>query len=214
MGRIQDGVATVIGRLFGSARPAQDEAAGDPRVPPVTPVDMTSADASSAPGDAFYLDVRAALAEGREPLGEIMQLARRVPDGGMMTLEAPFNPIPLRRMLNESGFQDEAWQVAPAHWRIVFRRTSEAVPAKPGAARIWHAPDAIHIDVRGLAPPAPMVEILKLVDSCSAITTIAVHHEREPVFLYPELAQRGWSHTVTASQPDEVMLLLRREARS
>lgn len=203
MCRIQEGLTTVLGRLFGSA-PAQRDAANEQKLPSAP---------SIGAGEAFHLDVRAAIAQGREPLDEILQLARRVPEGGLLTLEAPFNPIPLRRMLNESGFVDEAMQVAPDHWQVVFRRTEKAVPAQPNAPRIWHAADSIHIDVRGLAAPAPMVEILKLVDSCTAVTAITVHHEREPLFLYPELAQRGWSHAVIAGDPDEVVLLLRREVK-
>jgi hypothetical protein len=37
-----------------------------------------------------------------------------------------------------------------------------------------------------------------------------VHHEREPVFLFPELAQRGWSWEQIPVEPPEVRLRLKR----
>ena len=56
----------------------------------------------------------------------------------------------------------------------------------------WTQPDGVHIEVRGLAPPAPFVAILKLIDSMDDSTPVTVHHDRDPLPLYAELAQRGW----------------------
>lgn len=52
------------------------------------------------------------------------------------------------------------------------------------------------MDVRGLEPPEPMVEILGLIDSGQAGTVLIAHLDREPIFLYPELDDRGWAHEV------------------
>jgi hypothetical protein len=41
---------------------------------------------------------------------------------------------------------------------------------------------------------------------------VIVHHEREPMFLYPELAERGWRHELIAGNPGEVRLRLTRAA--
>jgi hypothetical protein len=38
---------------------------------------------------------------------------------------------------------------------------------------------------------------------------VIAHLEREPVFLYPELAERGWSHALVPGEPGEVRLVLR-----
>lgn len=81
------------------------------------------------------------------------------------------------------------------------------------AARRWRDADGEHIDVRGLAPPAPLVEILRLVDAAAAGETIVVHHDRDPKLLYPELAERGWSAEVVAGEAGEVRLRLTREGR-
>lgn len=79
------------------------------------------------------------------------------------------------------------------------------------AAKRWRDADGEHIDVRGLAPPAPLVEILTLVDAASAGETIVVHHDRDPKLLYPELAERGWSADVVDGDAGEVRLRLTRD---
>jgi hypothetical protein len=77
-------------------------------------------------------------------------------------------------------------------------------------SRIWQSEDGVHIDVCGLEPPEPMVQILQLIDGEVAGAVIA-HLDREPVFLYPELDDRGWDHEIISSgceHADEVRLRL------
>jgi len=66
-------------------------------------------------------------------------------------------------------------------------------------SRLWYTPEGVHIDVRGLEPPEPMVAILRLIDQDEAGCVIIAHLDREPIFLYPELDDRGWSHDVIPS---------------
>ncbi len=68
--------------------------------------------------------------------------------------------------------------------------------------RVWRTADAMHIDVRGLEPPEPMVEILRLIDQGEVDAVLIAHFDREPIFLYPELDDRGWSHEVVSSCGD------------
>jgi hypothetical protein len=79
-----------------------------------------------------------------------------------------------------------------------------------GAARRWSADDGVHIDVRGLAAPEPLVAILALVESIADGTPVIVHHERDPAMLYPELAELGWTATPIDGEPGEVRLRLER----
>lgn len=102
----------------------------------------------------------------------------------------------------------------------LFGRRDES-PAMPTAVTIaaevladpqrhWSDSDGIHVDVRGLAPPQPMVAILALVESVRDATPIVVHHERDPQFLYPELAELGWAAARIAAPAGEVRLRLER----
>ncbi len=54
-----------------------------------------------------------------------------------------------------------------------------------------------------------MVRILELIDS-GEVDALTVHHERDPVFLYPELEERGWRCRIVAETPGEVRLRLTR----
>jgi hypothetical protein len=83
-------------------------------------------------------------------------------------------------------------------------------PAGDASGKLWHDAAGIHIDVRGLAPPAPLVAIVKLIESVRDATPVIVHHDRDPKLLYPELAERGWSAEAMAGEAGEVRLKLRR----
>ena len=64
--------------------------------------------------------------------------------------------------------------------------------------RLWQDGDGHHIDLRGLSPPEPMVEILRLLES-GAVVSLTAHFDRDPIFLYPELDERGWSYETMPS---------------
>lgn len=159
-------------------------------------------------------DARPLLAADQEPLGEIMKQARKVRKGGFLVLDAPFDPAPLRRVLARRGFVAWGKALADDHWRIWFlkdpdaARAAEAPDDQPGAARVWQDGDSVHIDVRGLEPPEPMLAILREIERPDGPAALTVHHEREPVFLYPELAERGWRHELVDGDPGEVRLYL------
>lgn len=178
--------------------------------------------ASVDEGLARRLDVRPMLAANEEPLGAILHQAAKVSAGGVFLLEAPFDPMPVRRVLGRKGFVSHARPLGPDHWRVVFLRdpsraaeqwTDEAT-AVDGDASVWTEVDGVHIDVRGLSPPQPMLAIVALLERLGdGSGPVVVHHEREPVFLYPELAERGWRHEIVAAPAGEVRLLLFREDR-
>jgi hypothetical protein len=77
-------------------------------------------------------------------------------------------------------------------------------------ARIWEAADGTHVDVRGLAPPRPLVQIMRVVLGSAGVAAIVVHHDRDPALLYPELAQAGWQADRLEGEPGEVRLRLTR----
>ncbi len=83
--------------------------------------------------------------------------------------------------------------------------TAEALP------RRWRDADGAHVDVRGLPPPQPLVAILHLVhEQGDSGAVVIVHHDRDPLLLYPELAEIGWVAERIDGEPGEVRLALRR----
>jgi hypothetical protein len=163
-------------------------------------------------GGSEKLDVRPALAAGEEPLGMVMKESSKVKEGDFFEVIAPFNPAPLRRVLARKGFVSYGKCIAGEEWQIVFLRDSALAAAVPVngevAARQWQESGICHIDVRGLDPPNPMLAIIALIETQGMTGPIIVHHEREPIFLYPELAERGWRHEIIAGEPGEVRLRL------
>ena len=77
-------------------------------------------------------------------------------------------------------------------------------------ARQWLEPAEAHIDVRGLMPPQPLVSILRLLASVDHGTAVVAHLDRDPVMLYPELAQIGWRAEIVPGDPGEFRLRLGR----
>jgi hypothetical protein len=77
--------------------------------------------------------------------------------------------------------------------------------------KLWHGPGGLHVDVRGLQPPEPMVAILAAIEGSERDGPVIVHHFREPIYLYPELAERGWRHQIVPGDPGEVRLILTRD---
>ncbi len=78
--------------------------------------------------------------------------------------------------------------------------------------RRWSGEDGVHIDVRGMQPPQPMVAILTLVRSIDDDTAVIAHLDRDPQMLYPELAELGWNALTIDGEPGEVRLRLTRAA--
>ena len=89
--------------------------------------------------------------------------------------------------------------------------TGQSLPDTGGTqAQRWVEADGIHVDVRGLPPPEPLVAILALVQSVRDATAVIVHHDRDPKLLYPELAELGWTAGRIDAPPGEVRLKLER----
>jgi uncharacterized protein (DUF2249 family) len=162
---------------------------------------------------AARIDVRPLLSTGRAPFDDIMAVASPLAVGAGLIVEAPFDPVPLRRVLGEQGFETFSQQMAEQHWRVWCLRVRQQIatsPAPPmqGGSKVWRGADGIHIDVRGLSPPAPLIAILRLMESDHHEGVIIAHLDRDPVHLYPELADRGWSSTRLGGQPDEFIFRL------
>jgi hypothetical protein len=75
---------------------------------------------------------------------------------------------------------------------------------------IWADADGVHIDVRGLPPPGPLIAILRLIESDRHQGVIIAHLPRDPLHLYPELTERGWSATRLDCAAGEFRLRLTR----
>ena len=147
--------------------------------------------------EPLELDVRPQLARGEEPFAAIMAAADRLQPGQALRLIAPFRPAPLFTVMANRGFAASDRRRPDGAWEVVFSPLDDAAPAAaglapgsaPGAA-MWPDPSET-LDLSGLMPPEPMVRILETLASLPAGEVLFALLDREPMFLFPELAQRG-----------------------
>ncbi|WP_085992619.1 DUF2249 domain-containing protein [Oceanobacillus senegalensis] len=69
------------------------------------------------------LDVREDLKLKREPFDKIMGTVKSLKEGQAFVLHAPFNPVPLHKVLGRKGFEHEAEKVEKKHWKVTYTKT-------------------------------------------------------------------------------------------
>jgi uncharacterized protein (DUF2249 family) len=157
-----------------------------------------------------HLDVREDIRGGREPFARIMAVVKGLAPGQALVLRAPFEPVPLYEALGQRGFTHWAERRAADDWSVWFHRRAEPAGAPSVVQTSPQAGGrALTIDVRGLEPPEPMVRILEAVERMRAGDAIEVLHERRPMFLYPQLDERGFPHETDESEPGLVRIVIR-----
>lgn len=161
----------------------------------------------SRPAEARTLDVRHELAAGQDPFARIMSAVRELPAGAVLTVLAPFEPAPLRRLLGDRGWVSHAaWDgdtCRCSFWRAADGAVDRQVDPGP---RLRRAGEGWELDVRGLEPPEPLRLCLAAVDR-PEVRPLVIRHHREPVLLYPRLAERGLRWTVEVGD-DEVRIVV------
>jgi uncharacterized protein (DUF2249 family) len=137
------------------------------------------------------LDVRPILAAGGEPFGHIMETVASLGPGEGLRLLAPFRPVPLFGALGAKGFTHQDREIGGGDWEVLFTPTAgqAASPAEAAGDR-WPIP-LMHLDNRGLMPPEPMVKVLGAAEAMQRGEVMEALLDREPTFLFPQLAQRG-----------------------
>ena len=171
-----------------------------------------------------HLDVRAMIQRGEEPFDRIMGMVRGLGADQAFVLRVPFEPLPLYRVLARHELAHWAEQRDPGDWVVWFYRapggsgadSSRAAPlGAPAPAPPATAPaTVVRLDVRGLEPPQPMVRVLEQLERLGPDQALEVLHDRRPVFLYPQLDERGFGHATDEPAPGVVRIVIRRGASS
>ena len=157
------------------------------------------------------LDVRPTLASGTDPFEQIMNFMSELRLDENFAVIASFDPQPLRRLLAARGYASYGEQIEPDHWQILFRSedvadgSGDTVGQEP---KTWNEEKLLHVDLRGLAPPGPLVFILSLLDRPGMSKEVIIHLEQDPVYLYPELNERNWDWERLDGDADEIRLRL------
>jgi len=131
--------------------------------------------------DWIELDVRPTLASGREPFALIMNTLDSLESGQGLQLTAPFYPKPLLDMLEQQGWKIEGRELEGDDWELrISRGTGDSKSA------------VVELDLRELAPPEPMVQILEALESLSTGEKLVALTPFFPENLLPLLKDRGF----------------------
>ncbi len=159
------------------------------------------------------LDVRDDIRRGEEPFGGIMAAVKALAQDQALVLRAPFEPVPLYGVLGRRGLAHWTECRGPGDWVVwVYREPGAARRAAPLAEPAAGTPGAartVRFDVQGLEPPEPMVRVLERLETLAPGETLEVLHDRRPVFLYPQLDERGFAHETDEPEPGTVRILIR-----
>jgi uncharacterized protein (DUF2249 family) len=174
------------------------------------------------PLDYLEIDVRPILANGKDPLKEILASVKLLEEGQGLKLLNTFEPTPLIRLLAGKGFNWRVDRVAPDLVVTCFYSAEKlggrVVIAEPAAitdeqlfdrALAGFRTDKLkYIDVRELQMPGPMLAILEQTPGITDGGALFVYHKKIPVYLLPELEKQGLSYIFKAKGPGDVHMLI------
>jgi uncharacterized protein (DUF2249 family) len=197
----------------GEVTEAERSGAPEPRVAPSVPPPTDVRPPASL--RRVDVDVRADIAGGVEPFARIMAAVKALGPDEAIVLRVPFEPVPLYDVLGKRGFSHWTEPERPGDWSVWFFRAAPSSPPKPVTPTATPSPGAsAPLDVRGLEPPMPLVVVLERLDALGPDDELVVVHDRRPLFLYPQLEDRGFVHRTEEAEPGVVRILIRRRHES
>lgn len=159
------------------------------------------------------LDVRPILQNGNDPLREIMKVVAELENDQVLRLINSFEPVPLINLLERQGFEAVVIK-NPKSVDTYFRKKKSArVIIESARNNLFeryfneYRNSLIEIDVRNLEMPKPMMTILEEVEKLPSGRALWVHHRKVPVYLLPELKEKGFTCCIDES-PGDVQLLI------
>jgi uncharacterized protein (DUF2249 family) len=165
-----------------------------------------------------HLDVREDIERGAEPFQRIVAAVGELGPDEALVLHVPFEPVPLYKVLGARGFAHRAERRAPGDWWVWFYRGASGPASGPAATpATGNVPPAgagtrvRRLDVRGVEPPWPMVRILEVLERLEPGERLEVLHDRRPLFLYPQLDDRGFRHATDELEPGLIRIAIWRE---
>jgi uncharacterized protein (DUF2249 family) len=203
--------------LLSAVRRAVGEPGTVPGAPgePATPADVPRP-AALATLRPVHLDVRDDIRQGQKPFARIMRAVETLGQDEALVVRAPFEPIPLCEVLGKRGLAHWTERHAADDWSVWFYRAGAGAgggPASPVAAPS-RRPEGAALDVRGLEPPQPMVQVLERLDALGPDEELLVMHDRKPMLLYPQLDARGFLHETCEVASGVIEIRIRRAAGS
>lgn len=170
-----------------------------------------------APHDMEELDVRPLLDAAKDPLKEILGALKNLSQGQVLKIVNTFEPSPLIAMVGKQGFSSYSEAAAEDLVFTYFYKVSEQegeeeshLPVEDDWEELFSRFEIglVTIDVRHLPMPQPMMRILEALDGLLAGQALFVVHKKIPLFLLPELRDRGCDYRIKEIADQHVQLLI------
>jgi uncharacterized protein (DUF2249 family) len=166
-------------------------------------------------GHTLTVDVRSIPRIGGDPFSFVLREAFGLKPGEVLRVLAACDSIPLFEALGGKEFSHETHRLEQDDWEVLFTRiapptrSTEVLPAAPGAPdAAWAAP-TVRLDNRGLPPTEPIIRVLELLEQMHPGEVMEILSDQELSFLYSELSARG--QAIRAERAGEYhQLLIRR----
>lgn len=162
--------------------------------------------AAAGVGRERELDVRPVLDKGGDPFALIMKTTSQLAPDEALHLVVGFEPRPLYEVMRASGRAAHT-EERDGTYHVWFYADPNAPreAARPAGERV-PLQEPVEIDVRGLAPPEPMITILERLTDLGEGARLRVLHHREPHLLYDKLALRGYAARCTRQPNGDVLV--------
>ena len=169
------------------------------------------------PEQISELDVRPIIEAGEDPLSVIIKKVKSIQPGNALKIINSFEPTPLLSLLQKQGFEYYVDKIDDNEVDTYFFRTSTqavSVENEVEAGEGWDEylekfKDHLEtVDVRHLPMPQPMMTILEAIETLPADMALFVYHKKIPVFLLPELKDKGFDFRIKEISENQVHLLI------
>ncbi len=148
-----------------------------------------------------YLDVRPILMSGKDPLQIILEKIEQIEVGNILCIINSFIPEPLINVLKKKGFISKVEENNPEEYKTYFLKLEKkSILDNVDNQDAWdevinsYSGKLEYIDVRDLEMPLPMITILEKLDTMESDKLLFVYHKKIPVFLLPELTEKGYTY--------------------
>ncbi|MGL6021730.1 MAG: DUF2249 domain-containing protein [Chitinophagaceae bacterium] len=161
------------------------------------------------------LDVRPMLHKKQDPFKVIMDAIAPIHSYEVLKLITTFEPLPLIKVVTKKGFECHVERINEDLFYTYMncsqkKENSSVSQSTQSWEKVFSQYQELFetIDVRELEMPLPMVTILEKIETLSPEKALLVYHKRIPVYLLPELEERGFSYSIKEIDNDNVHLLI------
>ncbi len=178
---------------------------------------------AAAEADITRFDVRPIIGSGTDPLKNIMQKFKEVPEGKILCIINTFIPTPLIHLLEKDKAEASYVEAAgEKEFHTYFLKKNKKHPAQPVDNKVmmedeqsfnavreqFNHSQIKEIDVRALEMPGPMQTILAELQTLPAGNALYIHHKRLPVYLLEELADKQFQVHIHHIEDGNVKMLI------